>query len=173
MVVNASRLGSSVTTGNDRRITSVGRILRRTKLDELPQLWNVLKGDMSLVGPRPDVPEIVAAYTPTMRRILDVRPGMTSVASLHLRDEELLLAIARQPDNAYLEVMVPFKVTLAMAHVDNQAIWFDLAIIFQTIWAITCGRLLKNAEHPSIVDLRSQITTLNRYAESEFSLAAD
>ena len=81
MVVNADRLGSSVTTGKDRRITPVGKLLRRTKFDELPQLWNVLRGDMSMVGPRPDVPEIVDTYTPELRRILEVRPGITSVAT--------------------------------------------------------------------------------------------
>lgn len=165
MVVNADKLGSSVTTGGDRRITTIGRILRRTKLDELPQLWNVLTGDMSLVGPRPDVPEIVDTYNPELRRILEVRPGMTSIASLHLRDEELLLAVARHPDDAYLKVMVPYKIRLAMQHVENQSIWFDLKIIWQTIWALTAGRLMPPYEDPTVTDIRVQIDHLNHQNE--------
>lgn len=116
MLVNADRIGTSVTTGNDTRITKTGRILRKTKLDELPQLWNVLKGDMSFVGPRPDVPEVVNKYSPEMRHILSIHPGITSNATLYLRHEEELLAMANDPDRAYGEILVPAKVKLAMEH---------------------------------------------------------
>lgn len=154
MVVDAERLGSSVTTGCDPRITPIGRILRRTKLDELPQLWNVLRGDMSLVGPRPDVPEIVDMYTPQMRKILNVRPGITSIASLHLRREEELLTLVTDPDTFYIQVIVPAKVELAMEHIRHNSFLFDLSILLQTIWALTIGRFLHNIEHPLIAQLR-------------------
>ena len=139
MVPGADKLGSSVTTGDDARITPVGRFLRRTKLDELPQLWNVLVGDMSLVGPRPEVPEIVAHYTPSMRRILEVRPGITSIASLHLRDEEDLLAALDDPDRAYVASLVPFKVSLAMTHVDQRSIWFNVRVLILTLYGVLLG----------------------------------
>lgn len=154
MIVDADKQGSSVTTSGDPRITKIGRYLRRTKLDELPQLWNVLVGDMSLVGPRPDVPQIVATYTPEMLRILDVRPGITSIASLHLRDEERLLLRFQDPDEAYTSIVVPFKVTLAMEHVRRDSFWFDLLILLQTIWAITLGRILPLPEHPGVRELK-------------------
>ena len=140
MVPGADKIGSSVTTGVDRRITGIGRFLRRTKLDELPQLWNVLTGEMSLVGPRPEVPEIVANYTPAMRRILEVRPGITSIASLHLRDEEDFLAAFDNPDQLYSDIIAPFKGALAMAHVDQQSLWFDLMILIMTIYGVSLGR---------------------------------
>jgi|SRR5208337_659323 len=140
MVPGADKLGSSVTTGVDRRITGIGRFLRRSKLDELPQLWNVLTGDMSLVGPRPEVPEIVAYYTPAMRRILEARPGITSIASLYLRDEENILAAFDHPDSVYINRIVPFKVALAMEHVDRQSLWYDLKILIMTVYGVSLGR---------------------------------
>ena len=129
-----------MTTARDKRITPVGRFLRRTKLDELPQLWNVFVGEMSLVGPRPDVPEIVATYNSDMLRIFDVRPGITSNATIHLRHEEMLLALSPVPDEVYELVLVPFKVALAMEHVDRESFVFDLGILGKTIWALTAGR---------------------------------
>jgi lipopolysaccharide/colanic/teichoic acid biosynthesis glycosyltransferase len=129
MVDRADVLRTSVTAGNDPRITSIGRVLRRTKLDELPQLINVLKGDMSLVGPRPDVFEIVNNYTFAMRRVFNVHPGITSVATLHLRDEEGILAKVEDPDKFYEDVLVPLKVNLAMEHVDKDSFWFDMKIL--------------------------------------------
>ena len=116
MVDKADTLGTSVTTGADPRITPVGRVLRKTKLDELPQLFNVFKGDMSFVGPRPDVPEITAKYTPAMKQIFSVRPGITSVATLDFRHEEEILAKVPDPDKFYDEVVVPLNVGLAMEH---------------------------------------------------------
>ena len=157
MVDRAEDLGTSVTTGNDSRITPLGRFLRRTKLDELPQLINVFNGDMSLVGPRPDVPEIINNYTSEMRRIFNVRPGITSIATLHLRDEEGVLAKVEDSDSFYEEIMVPLKVKLAMEHVDEDSFWFDIKILFQTLWMLTLGRWWPIEEHPEVVELKRKI----------------
>jgi len=157
MVEGAEDLGTSVTTQNDPRITSVGRVLRRTKLDELPQLINVFKGDMSLVGPRPDVPEIVRNYNPEMRRIFHVRPGITSVATLHLKDEEGIMAKVNDPDRFYEDVLVPLKIRLAMAHVHNNSFLFDLKILCQTIWMLTLGRWRPIEEHPEVGKLKDNM----------------
>jgi lipopolysaccharide/colanic/teichoic acid biosynthesis glycosyltransferase len=157
MIDRAEKLGTSVTTSADFRITSAGRKLRRLKLDELPQLFNVLKGEMSLVGPRPDVPEIVEKYTPEMKKIFAVLPGLTSAATLHLRDEECLLANVSDPDRFYEEVLVPLKVKLAMEHVDRRSFTFDLKIFCQTIWMMTLGKWLPIDEHPEVLKLKEQI----------------
>lgn len=158
MVKNADRIGSSVTAGNDPRITPIGRILRKTKLDELPQLFNVLKGDMSLVGPRPDVPEIIAKYTPEMRRVLEIKPGITSLATLHFKNEEELLAKVPDPDAFYEKTLVPLKVKLAMEHVYRKSFWFDLKILVQTVWMITpFGRMFPIAEHPLVKELKQSL----------------
>lgn len=162
MVVNADKLGTSVTTGNDPRITRIGKIMRKTKLDELPQLWNVLKGDMGFVGPRPDVPEIVNNYNREMRRILEVRPGITSNATLHFRNEEDLLVLAKNPDRAYTEIFVPAKVALAMEHVEKKSFLFDFEILLKTVWALTCGKIWPIKEHPIVINLRDQIVKLNK-----------
>lgn len=161
MLVNADRIGTSVTTGNDPRITKTGRILRKTKLDELPQLWNVLKGDMSFVGPRPDVPEIVDKYTPEMRRILTIRPGITSNATLHLRNEDDLLSLAKYPDKAYEEIFVPAKVKLAMEHVKHRSFFFDFSILLKTVWALTGGRIVPIKECTIIGEIKQGIEKIN------------
>jgi lipopolysaccharide/colanic/teichoic acid biosynthesis glycosyltransferase len=157
MVFNAERIGTSVTTAVDRRITPVGRILRRTKLDELPQLWNVLKGDMSFIGPRPDVPEIVEGYTAEMRHIFDIRPGITSIATLYLRDEESLLALSRNPDLVYEQVLVPFKVALALEHVERNSLLFDAKVLLHTAWALTFGRFFSSPGKRVVEIIRNDI----------------
>ncbi|MBC8394162.1 MAG: sugar transferase [Deltaproteobacteria bacterium] len=157
MVDRADAMGTSVTAGNDPRITPIGRILRRTKLDELPQLINVFRGDMSLVGPRPDVPEIVENYSPEMRRIFSIKPGITSVATLHLRDEEGILAKVEDPDKFYEDILVPLKVKLAMEHVDRNSFWFDMKILLQTVWMLTLGRFWPIEVHPEVESLKRQI----------------
>ncbi len=161
MVNNADRMGTSVTTGNDFRVTKIGKILRKTKLDELPQLWNVLKGDMSFVGPRPDVPEIVNNYTSDMKRILGVLPGITSNATLHLRNEEDLLSLAKDHDKAYEEIFVPAKVKLAMEHVDRKSFLFDFGILIKTVWALTLGKTWPTKEHQIINEIKQNIERLN------------
>ena len=112
MVVNAEKLGLAVTSGNDPRITRIGRILRKTKMDELPQLWNVFVGEMSFVGPRPEVPRYVEKYTPAQREILQLKPGITDLATLEFRDEEDLLKAQSDVEKFYLEVCVPRKIEL-------------------------------------------------------------
>lgn len=154
----AEEMGSSVTIRNDPRITPLGKILRRTKVDELPQLINVFKGDMSLVGPRPDVPEIVRNYTPDMKDIFKIRPGITSVATLHLRDEEEILAKVTDPDTFYENVLVPLKVKLAMEHVDRNSCAYDLQILFQTVWMLILGRWWPIKEHPEVTHLKESIS---------------
>lgn len=158
MVNRAEELGTSVTSKTDPRITRFGRTLRATKLDELPQLINVIMGDMSFVGPRPDVPEIVRNYTRNMKRILEIRPGITSVATLHLRDEEAILACVEEPDKFYDKVLVPLKVRLAMEHVERNSFFFDLKIFCQTAWMLTLGRLWPIAEHPAVSDMKRRIS---------------
>lgn len=161
MVDRAEEKGTSVTASGDPRITRVGRWLRRTKLDELPQLFNIVKGEMSFVGPRPDVPEIVDGYTPDMRRILSIRPGMTSVATLHLRDEEGLLARVPNPDEFYAATLVPLKVRLAMEHVDRRSLLFDLWILALTVWMVCpMGRWWPVREHPLVTQLRDEINRM-------------
>ena len=134
MVPNADKLGSSVTTASDPRITSVGRFLRKTKLDELPQLWNVLKGDMSLVGPRPDVPGFADQLSGEDRVILTVRPGITGPATLNFRNEEEILAREPDPEHYNRTILYPAKVKLNREYVENYSFWMDLKYIFRTIF---------------------------------------
>jgi lipopolysaccharide/colanic/teichoic acid biosynthesis glycosyltransferase len=131
MVENAARLGPGITSAGDPRITRVGRWLRRTKIDELPQLWNVVRGEMSLVGPRPEDPRYVALYTHEQRRILTVRPGITSPASIQFRHEEAMLP----PDNmeAYTKNLMPAKIEIDLKYLDQRTLWSDLAILFRTV----------------------------------------
>ena len=162
MVRDAERLGTSVTLDADARVTPVGRLLRRWKLDELPQLWNVVRGEMALVGPRPDAPEIVAGYTEPMRRALDVRPGVTSLASLRLRNETELLREARFPDLVYERVIVPAKVDLALEHARRRSIGFDWRVVAATAGAWLGLRSPDPAEVEFLADLRRQIADFER-----------
>jgi len=125
---------STITTAQDARITRLGAFFRRTKLDELPQLWNVLKGEMSFVGPRPDVPSYVDYLQGEDRMILSVRPGITGPATLKYRNEEELLAQQTDPETYNREVIFPDKVRLNRQYVENYSFWADLAYIWQTIF---------------------------------------
>lgn len=133
MVVNAEKLGRSITAGTDPRITTVGRWLRKTKCDELPQLWNVLRGDMSFVGPRPEVPRYVALYTPEQRKVLELKPGITDLATLHFRDEEELLSRAADVEAFYVQDCIPRKIELNLLYAERAGIWEDTKIILQTV----------------------------------------
>jgi lipopolysaccharide/colanic/teichoic acid biosynthesis glycosyltransferase len=125
--------GAQITVGADRRITRAGAFLRRLKLDELPQLIDVLKGDMSLVGPRPEVPRYVAMYPAGLReKVLSVRPGITDIASLEYRDEGERLARAKNPEHEYMHVVMPAKLQLAASYVDQASFAFDLRLILRT-----------------------------------------
>jgi lipopolysaccharide/colanic/teichoic acid biosynthesis glycosyltransferase len=133
--------GDLVTGRDDPRITPVGRWLRRTKMDELPQLWNVLRGDMSVVGPRPEVPRYVASYTPQQRQVLEVRPGITDPATLAFRDEEDLLAAvpADEREAYYLREVLPRKLELNRAYLERRGVWSDLHVIARTLAALLPG----------------------------------
>lgn len=126
--------GALITVGEDARITRVGAFLRRTKLDELPQLIDVLRGTMSLVGPRPEVPRYVALYPSALReKVLSVRPGLTDLASIEYRDENALLARAADPEREYVETVLPAKLQLAADYVDRRTLALDLRIIVRTL----------------------------------------
>ena len=122
--------------GNISRITSLGKFLRRTKLDELPQLFNVLKGDMSMVGPRPEVEKWVAAYPERWKRVLCVKPGITDNSSIVYRNEESLLAESDDPENTYKEIILPKKLDLYEEYVVNNSFLGDLKLIFKTIFSV-------------------------------------
>ena len=131
------REGAQVTLGtSDPRITSVGRVLRKYKLDELPQLWNVVKGDMSLVGPRPEVAKYVALYTDEMREVLTIRPGLTDPASIAGFDEGERLEAADDPEHHYREVILPEKVAQQLAYVRSATFGSDIRIIARTLFRI-------------------------------------
>lgn len=133
-------VGAAVTVGQDPRITRVGRWLRSTKLDELPQLWNVLRGDMSLVGPRPEVPQYVAMWPADARDIiLSVRPGITDPASIEFRREAEDLAEAADPEQHYVDVVLPRKVDLYCAYVGSRTLRGDLAILGRTVRSVATG----------------------------------
>lgn len=134
MRVDAPTLGPQITVGEDPRITRSGRVLRAAKLDELPQLWDVLRGAMSLVGPRPEVPRYVALYTPAQRElVLSVRPGITDPASLQFRNESEVLARAVDPEREYAEVILPAKLKLAGEYVRQASLWTDIRLILATL----------------------------------------
>ena len=134
MIVDADKIGTSVTTKYDSRITPIGRFLRRFKLDELPQLINVLKGDMSFVGPRPDVPGFADKLKGEDRIILTVRPGITGPATLKYRNEEALLAAQADPDKYNAEVIYPDKVRLNREYVKNQSFLGDMKYFLMTVF---------------------------------------
>jgi lipopolysaccharide/colanic/teichoic acid biosynthesis glycosyltransferase len=133
MVVNAEKLGKQLTVGRDPRITRVGHFLRQSKLDELPQLVNVLRGEMSLVGPRPEVPRYVALYTADQRRVLEVPPGITDPASIRYRDESEVLAQSEDPERTYITEIMPDKIRLNLEYTANANVWADVRVIFGTL----------------------------------------
>jgi len=132
MIEDAPRQGAPLTFGEDNRITRIGWFLRKSKLDELPQLFNVLKGDMSLVGPRPEVPTYVQLFRHDYEEILQVAPGITDLASLKYRDEAALLAQSTHPEREYVEHVLPDKIKLAKEYVRKSSFFFDLGLILRT-----------------------------------------
>lgn len=133
--------GSLVTIGGrDPRITRSGYFIRKFKIDELPQLFNVFIGDMSLVGPRPEVRHYVDYWTSEQMRVLDVRPGITDPASIRFRNENELLAEAEDPEKYYIEVIMQEKIKLYLEYVDNVSFWYDIRLIFRTFWVIVKER---------------------------------
>jgi len=136
MVVDADRNGPSVTSRCDPRITTVGRFLRNTKLDELPQLLNVIKGEMSLVGPRPEVAKFVNIKKEEYKKVLSVRPGITDNAALEYRDEEKILQEHDDKEMTYIELILPHKIELYNKYIDNISFLGDIKLIFKTLNAI-------------------------------------
>lgn len=137
MVQDAPKRGGAITSGSDPRITRVGRFLRKTKLDELPQLWNVLKGEMSLVGPRPEVEKYVQLYPDAERRlILSVPPGITGLTQIRYRNEERLLADQADPEAYYREVLLPQKIASDVEYVQKRSLLNDLRLLFETVIAV-------------------------------------
>lgn len=136
MVINAEQIGGPSTSEDDPRVTPLGRVLRKYKLDELPQLINVLKGEMSLVGPRPEVPSEVETYTEEERRILTVRPGITDWASITFRNEGEILRGSVDPHQVYREKIRPEKLRLALKYVDEVSPATDAMIILKTVKAV-------------------------------------
>src|SRR5580765_1369316 len=129
MVVNAERLGLSITARGDPRVTRLGKLLRKWKLDELPQLWNVLRGEMSLVGPRPEVLRYVGKYTEAQRRVLSLKPGITDIATLEFREEEALLSSSPEPERLYIDYCIRRKIELNLAYAAQGSLWKDTKII--------------------------------------------
>jgi lipopolysaccharide/colanic/teichoic acid biosynthesis glycosyltransferase len=134
MATNNSKHGVQITAENDTRITSLGRLLRKAKLDELPQLFNVLQGDMSIVGPRPEVPRYVALWPEEDRKkILSIRPGITDYATLYYHDEQAVLAHAKDPEKAYVQDIVPHKLELYQDYVRDRNVGLDVRLILATL----------------------------------------
>ena len=133
--------GSLVTIGgHDPRITRSGYFIRKFKFDELPQLINVFLGDMSLVGPRPEVRHYVNYWTPEQMHVLDVRPGITDPASIKFRNENELMEVAEDPERYYIEVIMQEKLKLYLEYVNHHSFWGDIGLIFKTFWAIVRER---------------------------------
>jgi lipopolysaccharide/colanic/teichoic acid biosynthesis glycosyltransferase len=136
MTRDAHLNGPPITIGNDHRITPLGAVLRRAKLDELPQLLNVIKGEMSLVGPRPEVPEYVKFYTPAQRRVLDLVPGMTDPASIKYALENDLLGKSKDPHRDYVNEIMPDKIRMNLGHAARANLWTDFLVILKTLVTI-------------------------------------
>lgn len=136
MTVRSGSEKGAFDAGSTSRVTPLGRILRRTKLDELPQLWNVVRGDMSLVGPRPEVRRWVEVYPHRWGRVLSVRPGITDPASVRFRNEEEILAASADPIRAYQETILPAKLDAYEAYVEKRSFRGDLRILAQTVVAV-------------------------------------
>ncbi len=169
MTVNADKTGVDSTSGDDRRITRVGKFIRAYKLDELMQMWNVLVGDMSLVGPRPNVLRETAIYTAEEKRLLSVRPGVTDLASIVFSDEGDILQGAADPDLLYNQVIRPWKSRLALFHVDHASLALDVRVILLTAVAILSreralagvGRILRGLQAPpELVEVAARTSPL-------------
>lgn len=136
MVVDAEKLGAQVTTKGDSRVTKVGRFLRKCRLDELPQLVNILKGDMSFVGTRPEVPRYVAAYSDVMWATLLLPAGVTSTASIEYKDEDRLLSNAEDADKTYIDAILPAKMQYNLQYLLDYSFWKDIKIMIKTVLAV-------------------------------------
>lgn len=136
MVVDAEKKGMQITVDGDSRITKPGHFLRKSKMDELPQLINVLIGDMSFVGPRPEVPKYVAMYDENQISILKIRPGITDIASIEYRDENSLLGKSEDPEETYINEIMPRKIELNVKYIKKMSVIYDIGLIFKTIYKV-------------------------------------
>ena len=170
MVVDAEQVGGSCTAEDDPRITSVGNFLRRNKLDELPQLFSVLKGDMSFVGPRPEVQKYVDMYTEEEREILEVPPGITDWASIWNSNEAAVLEGSQDPERAYEELIRPTKLALQLLYVRNQSLGMDLRILFHTfmklLWSDWIPKELEPYGKVRTSKMVSQVSSLPRVSRA-------
>jgi len=151
MVVNADKSGVDSTSLNDARITSIGQFIRKFKLDELTQLWNVLKGDMSLVGPRPNVKRETDLYTTAEKELLSVKPGITDFSSIVFSDEGDILKDSKDPDIDYNQLIRPWKSRLSLLYIKHQSLWLDFSLIFLTAVAIVSRKKALKGVHKLLV----------------------
>ena len=174
MVVNADRTGVESTSANDGRITALGHFIRRWKLDELSQLWNVLRGDMSLVGPRPNTLRAIEGYSSAEQRLLDARPGITDFSSIVFSDEGAILAGSADPDADYDRLIRPWKSRLGLFYVDHTSLLVDLRLIWLTAVAIvdkpkalegTAGLLRKLGASAELREVARRETPLEKHAK--------
>lgn len=156
-MIVSSNGGPSVTVAGDRRITPIGKILRRTKLDELPQLLNVIWGDMSLVGPRPEVPNYLHVYRNGFEKVLSARPGITDPVSLQLADEESFLKQFPDPLRAYEQIVLPRKLALSLEYLQQRSVAHDIKIIFLTVMAAAGLRRREPVAFADLTELRAAI----------------
>lgn len=136
MVADAEKKGMQITVGGDSRVTGIGRVLRKTKVDELPQLFNVFAGQMSFVGPRPEVPHYVDMYSDYQKNVLRIKPGITELASIVYRDENDVLAKSEDPERTYIEEIMPEKIKLNMQYMQKMNVFYDIYLIFRTFAAV-------------------------------------
>jgi len=141
MVSGADKKGLSITVGKDKRVTKVGKILRKVRLDEIPQLFNILIGQMSFVGPRPEVPRYVELYNDEQKNILKVRPGMTDYAAICFKNENELLAKCDDPEKEYIENIMPVKIKYSMKYIEKMNVFTDIKILALTLWAVFGGKV--------------------------------
>ena len=141
MAADADKIGPAITVDKDPRITRIGARLRRSRLDEIPQLINVLRGEMSMVGPRPEAPYYVEKYSPGQREVLMVKPGMTGPAQIVFRHEEEVLSNAETLEDEYMNVILPPKLAMDLQYIEQQSLSLDLKILFQTAWVLLADRL--------------------------------
>jgi lipopolysaccharide/colanic/teichoic acid biosynthesis glycosyltransferase len=146
-MTDGSAGGRLVTVGRDARVTRIGAVLRRTKLDELPQLVNVVRGDMSLVGPRPEVPRYVDLFHAEYAEVLQVRPGITDPASIKYRDEESILGLADDADEEYLTRILPDKLRLSADYARSASLSQDFALILHTVFSVAVHHTTGHARH--------------------------
>jgi len=146
--------GPEITAAGDSRVTGIGRSLRRSKLDELPGLWNVVRGDMALVGPRPEVPAYVDLDDPSWRSVLSVRPGLTDPVTVALRNEEELLASVEEPEVFYKRVLQPYKLAAYERYLSERTTWSDLKVLWQTFMAVFQPA---RTPPPSVEEIRARV----------------